>query len=143
MNKIILIGRLAFDPEGRYTTSENFVAKFRLAVEPNYKKSNDTPPNYFDVELWGKAGENLCKHIRQGDEVCIEGELKQGKPWVDKNGSKRQDVFINASSNVKYLRKSQKNQGQGQSRPPAPQQQSTGTYGGDYGRSVNDYDDQF
>lgn len=139
MNKVILIGRLAFDPEGRHTATENFVAKFRLAVEPNYKKKGvETPPNYFDVELWGNAGENLCKYVRKGDEVCIEGELKQGKPWVDKNGSKRQDVFINAASNVKYLRKAQSNQQGSQPRPPAPQGQPVAGY--DNGQPIDSYD---
>ena len=52
-NHVGLLGRLAQEPEIRYTTGGTPVARFDLAV-PVPSKKKDTPPDYIPVVCWDK-----------------------------------------------------------------------------------------
>ncbi|MEM9264570.1 MAG: single-stranded DNA-binding protein [Cyanobacteria bacterium P01_F01_bin.13] len=129
MNSINIIGRLAFDPELKFTNGGKAVARFRLAVERKYKRD---AVSYLDFRVWDKAAENLAEYKRKGDEVGVEGELVN-EPWEDAEGKKRQGVYVIANR-VYWLRNKQGEQGQQQqqtqSRPPAPQAQPVSAGGG-------------
>lgn len=105
MNVITVIGRLAFDPELRFTDGGKPVARFRIAVERLYKKD---AVSYFDCETWNKPAENLCNHKKKGDELGVTGELVS-EPWQDKDGNKRQGIKI-VASRIDWLRNKQDSQ---------------------------------
>lgn len=64
-------------------------------------------PNYFDVTVWGKQGENCAEYLAKGRPVAVEGRLEWHE-WETQDGSgKRQAVEIIANS-VQFL-----NSGQG------------------------------
>ena len=115
MNVVVIIGRLAHDPELRYATDDKPVARFRLIVDRLHKKDAISG---IDCEVWGKPAENLCKYKRQGDELGVSGELVN-EPWQDKEGNKRQGYKIIASR-IDWLR----NKGGGQEQQSAPASQS-------------------
>lgn len=116
MNKIILIGRLARDPELRYTNSNLAVANFDLAVSRPYNQSNKeegTQPqtDFIRCQSWRNQAENLNKYCHKGSQVAIEGRI-QTTSYEDQNGNKRHSVYV-LCENITYLsHKKDDNQGQ-------------------------------
>eukprot|EP00992_Anisonema_acinus_P010897 TRINITY_DN6952_c0_g1_i1.p2 TRINITY_DN6952_c0_g1~~TRINITY_DN6952_c0_g1_i1.p2 ORF type:complete len:131 (+),score=5.78 TRINITY_DN6952_c0_g1_i1:463-855(+) len=51
--------------------------------------------NFFDATLWGKRGESLNQYLSRGQQVAIEGELRQER-W-EKDGVKNSKVTINVT----------------------------------------------
>ncbi len=65
LNKIILIGRLARDPELRYTPSGTPVAGFTVAVDrPFVDKQGNRGTDFIDVVSTGSAPGNFSKAKR-------------------------------------------------------------------------------
>lgn len=98
INKLIIIGRLTRDSELSYTNSGFAITKLSIATNRR-KKSGDTwedEANFFDVVIWGKRGEALNQYLIKGQQVCIEGELRQER-W-EKDGVKRSKVSIEANN---------------------------------------------
>jgi single stranded DNA-binding protein len=49
-----------------------------------------------DVQVWGPSAENFAKLVRKGQEVFIEGPLRQDR-WEDKQtGQNRSKLFLKA-----------------------------------------------
>lgn len=89
MNKVILIGRLTKDPEIRYTTKNNPVASFTLAVNRDYINENgEREADFINIVVWNKQAENCSKYINKGSQISIEGRI-QTRSYEDKNGEKR------------------------------------------------------
>lgn len=96
LNKVLLIGRLSRNPEVRYLPSGMQVTSFTVAVNRNFKdKSGNWQEEtyFFDVETFGELAQRLASAINKGDQVLIEGSLRQNK-WEDKKGEKRSKVKI-------------------------------------------------
>lgn len=95
INHLVLSGRLARNPELKYTASGTPYAKFDLAMDYS-KKEGDSWTNatmFFNrITIWGKQAETFERYVRQGDQVFIEGELGINE-W-EKDGQKRRDVQI-------------------------------------------------
>ena len=87
MNKVIMIGRLAADPELRFTQSGKAVATYRLAVDRRFKQEGQPEADFFPCVAWGQNGEFASKHLHKGTKIAIEGRL-QTRAW-DKDGEKR------------------------------------------------------
>lgn len=89
MNKAIMIGRLASDPEVRTTQSGKTVATFKLATDRKMKdKSGNKVADFHTIILWGKLGELAEKYLTKGSPVSITGEV-QNRSYEDKEGNKR------------------------------------------------------
>jgi len=105
INRVILTGNLTKDPELRALSSGNSVCSMRVACNTRRKDgaSGDwvDKPNYFDVTVWGRQGENAAQYLSKGRPVAIDGRL-EWREWQDKDGNKRQSVEIIAD-NVQFL----------------------------------------
>ena len=99
MNKVIMIGRLAKDPELRFTSNGKAVANFRLAVNRTFSKDDEA--DFFNVVVLGKTAENCANYIAKGRLVGLEGRL-QNRTYETQAGEKRYVTEIIAS-NVKFL----------------------------------------
>lgn len=90
MNKVILIGRLARDPELRTTSSNLSVATFSIAVSRPYTSQNAGTPetDFISCVVWRKQAENLAKYCRKGSQIAIEGRI-QTRNYTAQDGSKR------------------------------------------------------
>ena len=66
MNKVILIGRLARDPELRTTAGNVSVATFSLAVSRPFNPQNggDAGADFINCVVWRRTAENLAKYER-------------------------------------------------------------------------------
>ena len=63
INRVVLVGNLTRDPELRHSPSGTPVCSLRVAV--NTRRKDETgqwtdKPNYFDITVWGKQGENCA-----------------------------------------------------------------------------------
>ena len=102
INCVMLVGRLTRDAELMYTSSGFALTKLALAVNRR-RKSGDQwidEGNFFDVTLWGKRGEALSPYLKKGQQVGIQGQLRQDR-W-EQDGQKRSRVVIDAD-NVQLL----------------------------------------
>ena len=76
------------------------VATISIAVNRSRKKGGEyvDEVSYFDVKIYGKTAENLKPYLTKGQQVLIEGMLKQDR-WQDKNtGNNMSKIYINAIS---------------------------------------------
>ena len=82
-NVVALVGRLAADPELRYTPDGNPVAKFAVAVNRSVRKANgtfeDVLDGFFDCELWGGEALVLAEKFKKGADIQLTGSLIQKK----------------------------------------------------------------
>lgn len=89
-NKVLLIGNVVKDPEVK-SVKDTTVAKFRLAVDDQYKKDSVI---YIDVEAWDKQAEFSQKWLKKGKGVIIDGRLCMDS-W-EKDGKKETKIYVKA-----------------------------------------------
>lgn len=112
MNIVIISGRLVRDPDVRYTANDNMaVARFTLAVDKNYKKSNDDKANFINCVAFGKTAEVVEKHCMKGIKLMITGEWTTGS-YKNKDGN---TVYTNDCNVSKLEFAESRNSSQGNS----------------------------
>ena len=113
LNRIILVGRLTADPEGRTTTDGTAVTKFRLAVErpvAGVKREDNT--DLIDVVAWQRLAEVCAQYLKKGRLVLVEGRI-QNRSFEDQSGQRRWVTEVIAR-NMTMLEKGQGTAGPGQ-----------------------------
>ena len=86
MNTVILIGRLARDPEIRYTQSQVAVCSATLAVNRGKDSNgNDRGADFIRLTVFNKQGEVFQKYLTKGRQVAVQGRLNTGS-YKNKNG---------------------------------------------------------
>ena len=89
MNKVLLIGRLTANPELRYTTSNNAVTTFSIAIDRNFKNENgDKEADFINIVAWNKKAELIHHYLKKGDRVGISGRL-QVRKYQNERGENR------------------------------------------------------
>lgn len=103
INRVILTGNLTKDPELKTLDSGFAICSLRIANNTRKKEGDNwvDKPNYFDVTIFGRSGENAAKYLAKGRSVAIDGRL-EWREWEDKEGNKRQSTEIIAD-NVQFL----------------------------------------
>ena len=96
LNKVILIGRLATEPELRYTSNGKAVTNFILAINRGYKVKNPEENNadFIRIVVWNKQAELCVNNLNKGRLVCIEGNIRTGQ--YEKNSQKIYTTDIQA-----------------------------------------------
>lgn len=99
LNHIVIMGRLARDPELRRTQTGTPVASFRLAVDRDFKDkaSGERITDWIDVTAWSYTAEFVSRYFTKGRMAVVSGRL-QMRDWTDKNGIKRTSAEIVADS---------------------------------------------
>ncbi len=88
MNKVILVGRLARDPELRTTSAGRSVATFSIAVDRRFKQEGQPTADFFNVVAWGRQAEVICQYLGKGRQIALSGRL-QSRSYDAQDGSKR------------------------------------------------------
>ena len=89
MNKVILIGRLARDPEMRTTSSGISMTRFTLAVSrPFNTQDGQQQTDFISCLTWRRQAENVAKYCTKGSQVAVEGRI-QTRNYDDQNGQRR------------------------------------------------------
>jgi single-strand DNA-binding protein len=90
-NSVSLVGRAGRDPEVRYLATGSVVANLTLAVN---RRSRDEPPDWFNLEIWGKQAGVAADYVRKGSLLGVTGSFKFER-WTDKaTGEERSKPVI-------------------------------------------------
>ena len=98
MNKVILLGRMAREPEVRFTQGNEptAVCRFSVAVDRPYssrRTEDDATADFINCVCFGKRGENIGQYFHKGNRIAITGRL-QVSNWQDNNGQKRYSTDV-------------------------------------------------
>ena len=117
MNKAILVGNLARDPESRATQSGTPVCTFTVAVNRRYTNQQGTrEADFIPVVTWRGLAENCSRFLRKGSKVAVVGSI-QVRNYDANDGTKRYVTEIIADE-VQFL--DSKSSGQSaEGKPPA------------------------
>lgn len=85
MNKIIIIGNLAADPEAHTTQGGILRSTMRVAVNRPYKREET---DFLTVIAWRRDAEFCNKYLRKGAKIAVEGCV-QVRSYDAQDGSKR------------------------------------------------------
>lgn len=98
LNVVAIVGRLAFDPQMRQTTTGKSVATFRIACDRGRKDARGQMlTDWLDVVAWERLGEFVCQYFQKGQMIAVTGRL-QSRSYQDRNGNNRTAVEIVAKS---------------------------------------------
>lgn len=96
-NQCVFVGNVGQEPETRTTTEGVSVARFRLAVETDFRKDSDEPPMWLTVVAWRKLADQVEKVVKKGSLVLVSGRLSV-RAYTDKAETKRTAVEVIAQS---------------------------------------------
>ena len=90
MNKVILIGNLANDPEARTTQSGISQSRFTIAVNRRFANQQGVrEADFIPVVAWRQNADFCNRYLSKGRRVAVEGSI-QVRPWASGNEIKRQ-----------------------------------------------------
>ena len=116
MNDVKLLGRLAGDPEMRYTTSGTAVTSFDLAVNRPTGKDSQKIADFLPIVAWRERAEFAAKYLTKGRQIVVDGTLRTRK-WQDKDGNNRKSIEVIANNIYFADSKSSDSQGTHHSSP--------------------------
>lgn len=89
MNSVQLLGRLARDPEVRYTAGDNptAVARFTVACNRKYKKDAEQEADFISCLAFGKTAEFIERYFNKGSSIALNGRIQTGS-YTNKDGAK-------------------------------------------------------
>ena len=91
MNKVILMGRLARDPEVRYTANGTCVATLTIATDRPVSRDNaGSAPSadFIPCVAWDRPAELAGNYLAKGRQVLVEGSNRTRR-YESKDGTKR------------------------------------------------------
>ena len=87
LNRVLLVGRLAADPELRYTPSGSAVSQLRLAT------NEGSEPEFHQLSACGKVAEFAGSYLKKGRLVYVDGRL-HWSTWQAADGSQRRSCEV-------------------------------------------------
>lgn len=105
VNKVLLMGHLAADPEVNTTQAGHTVAKFKIATNRDWKSSDgekhqDT--DFHRITAWRKLGEICRDYLTKGSNIYVEGRLMNNN-WQDKEG-KHKSITEVIADNIHFIK---------------------------------------
>jgi len=84
VNKVFLIGTLGITPELRETAAGISYCNISIATSESFKNREsgewETKTEWHRVSIWGRQAETVCKYLRKGRKVYVEGKM-QTRSW--------------------------------------------------------------
>lgn len=88
INNIVLVGRLAKDPDLKYTGNGTAVATFTLAVNRNFtNQSGEREADFINCVIWRKPAETLANYAKKGVLIGVTGRI-QTRSYDNQQGQK-------------------------------------------------------
>lgn len=84
MNRVMLLGKLGFDPQLKKTPNGKSVCDFSLTTQEQGKDASKPISTFHRCVVWGQNAESAAKYLKAGSQVFIEGKLRTEK--YQKNG---------------------------------------------------------
>lgn len=102
MNKAILIGNLASDPDFKTLASGIAYCSFPLAVQRKYKNSEGVrEADFIGIGCWRQTAELAQKFLSKGSKCAVEGSI-QTRSYEAQDGTKRYVTEVIAD-NIEFL----------------------------------------
>jgi len=99
------VGRLAQQPELRYTQNGVAVARFTVAVSrPFTNQQGEREADFIDIVVWRAQAENCANYLAKGRLVGVEGRL-QIRSYETAEGQKRRVAEV-VADRVEFLDRS-------------------------------------
>ncbi|MBQ6456593.1 MAG: single-stranded DNA-binding protein [Mogibacterium sp.] len=112
MNSVVLIGRLARDPELSYTPStQTAVCRFTLAVDRPRRQGEDRGADFLRITVFGRQAENCDRYLSKGRQAAVHGRIETGS-YKNRDGVTVYTTDIIAD-NVEFLGSGQGGQNNG------------------------------
>lgn len=136
LNRVILIGRLANDPELKFTPSGIAVTTFRIAVNRPISaearsQGQEQQADFIDIVSWRQNAEFAANYLGKGRLVALEGKL-QIREYVTQDGQRRRsaEVVVDNLKSLERAREGEKGEDTGeesQARPAYAESRGGGT----------------
>lgn len=97
MNQVVLVGRLARDPDVRYNPNGTAVARFTVAVDRRFKREGQPEADFISCVAFGKQGEFIEKYFNKGKLIGLTGSIQTGS-YTNKDGQKVYTTDVVADS---------------------------------------------
>lgn len=123
LNRVILIGRAATDPEPKFTPSGIAVTTFRIAVDRPLSaearaQGQEKQADFIDIVTWRQTAEFAANYLTKGRLLAVEGRL-QIREYVTQDGQRRKSAEV-VADNLRLLdRPRDAEGGEGGEAPPA------------------------
>lgn len=89
MNKVVIIGNIARDPEAFTTQTGITRSTFTVAVQRSVKNANGTyDADFLPVVAWRQTADFVNRYLTKGSKVAVEGSV-QTRSYEAQDGSKR------------------------------------------------------
>jgi single-strand DNA-binding protein len=125
INKFVVSGRLADNPELKYGAKGEPTCTFRLANNVGYGKVKRT--NFIPCKVYGKQAEFVAKFFTKGNQILLEAEVNfmsgkndDGTFWNYTYLFVRQAYFMGAKSDSSDNDQTQKQFSNGNAMPSSP-----------------------
>lgn len=102
LNKVMIIGNLTRDPEGRTTPAGQVVTNFGIATNLIWTDATGQKQKraeFHNIVAWRKLAEICNQYLKKGNKVYIEGRL-QTREWQGQDGVKRYRTEIVADNMI-------------------------------------------
>lgn len=97
LNRVVLTGRLAADPELKYTQGGRAVLRFDIAVNRRWVNAESGQPEeevtFLPIVVWGKQAENCAQYLRKGRQVAVDGRIRV-RSFTTQNGDRRRTTEV-------------------------------------------------
>lgn len=98
INVVVLVGRVATDPELKYTPSGIAVTSFVIAVNRRFSsQGQEREADFIDIVAWRQSAEFAANYLTKGRLIAVEGRL-QIRSWVAQDGTKRRKAEVVAQN---------------------------------------------
>ena len=102
MNKVVLIGNLAKDPELTTTNNGVSLCKFTIAVPRRFAGADgEREADFLPVIVWRGQAENCYKYLKKGSKAAVFGSV-QTRSYEGQDGARRYITEIVADE-VEFL----------------------------------------
>jgi single-strand DNA-binding protein len=105
VNKVILVGNLAAEPDVKATPKGTYVAKMRLATNTYVGKdeagNRREQAEFHNLVAFGKLAEFAGQYLKKGRSIYAEGKLHTSS-WEDAAGQKRYRTEV-VVDEIKFL----------------------------------------
>ena len=79
MNKVFLVGRLARDPELRYSNNNTATMRCAIAVDRQYvREGEERGADFINIVAFGNRAETMKKYLAKGSQIAIDGRIQTG-----------------------------------------------------------------
>lgn len=113
VNKVILMGNVAADPEARSTQSGKTLTNFSLATDNQWRDKDgklQKSTDFHRVTAWQRLGETCEKYLKKGSPIYLEGQL-HNRSYEGKDKEKHYTTEITAER-VEFLKTTKGKEGE-------------------------------